>query len=178
MDDIGAHFQYINSLPDVACFTIERQDTKTVEIYHTLKLKEKLGFISAKVCAGTTVRFFEVVEPPVYKLLLCEQIRMGYINKGWAITNQSFPFVKYKAYSRIDMEGRHFLVYIVSARGDKTIVGVFKSVSEADLFMDEYYPEGIVQNVVYAANEETGVYKRKYEWREKQFYVESSEQSE
>lgn len=56
---------------------------------------------------------------------------------------------------RMGREGRAapIAIYLVSKRNDKTLVGMFYTADEAQLFTDTYYPNDKVLDIVYAKNE-------------------------
>lgn len=173
-------FQYINSLPDVACYVKINEDTKSVYIMHTLNLKSKLGTISESIVAGRIFSFFSISSDPVYKLIMSEQIRKRYLAAGYEIENQISPFISFKVGLRIDADGYNAIVYITTARGYKEVVGVFRNINEADEFRAQYYGEDWSGIPVYAINKKTREYWIEYGYKHsrfapKQYFVESSE---
>ena len=128
---------YINTIPDCAVYALIDENTKKVYINHSTKFKEKLGNLYG-VCK---VEYFPISAHPVYKLIDAEKVRLMYINNGYEISNQKMPFIKFTHYMKMDSDSRHILVYILSSRREKFVMGVFSSVTEADGFYAKYYAD-------------------------------------
>lgn len=174
-------FQYINRLPDAACYALINEDTKSVYIMHTTNLKSKLGVVAENIAVGKQFEYFCISADPVYKLIMSEGVRKDYLARGYKIENQVSPFISFKVGVRIDADGRNAIVYIVSARGYKEVVGVFKNIVEADEFR-LLYGAGVWDGVtpIYAINKETREYWQKHGYKHsrfaaKQYFVESNE---
>lgn len=133
----GAFIEYINTIPDCAVYALIDENTKKVYINHSTKFKEKLGNLHG-VCK---VEYFPISAHPVYKLIEAERVRLMYINKGYEISNQKTPFIRFTPYMKIDSDSRHMLVYILSSRRERFVMGVFSSVTEAEDFHCKYYKD-------------------------------------
>ncbi len=183
---IGAVIEYINKIPDSVVYAIVDDTAKSVYIMHSTKFRTKLGEV-ADLMAGvqnSTLEYFCISAHPVYKLIMAEQVRLQYINKGYTIQNQTTPFIKFTPGIRIDATGQTVLVYITSSRGLREVVGVFGSMSAAEAFKDEFYGDSWSGVPVYAINKETSrywrnvVYKRMYGSRAEQSLVEPNEMAQ
>lgn len=174
--------EYINGVPDAAVYAIVNDDTKDVYIMHSTKFKTKFGELAQLLeKVGGRVEFFSISDHPVYKLIMAEKRRAEYINKGYRVTNQVSPFIKFTPSLRVDVDMRNVLVYVTSSRGLREVVGVFKSMVAAEAFKAEFYGESWGGDPVYAVNNETAqywnnvLYKRMYGSRAEQCLVESNE---
>lgn len=182
MNDITQVIKYINTLPDCVVYSIVNDSEKTVYINYSTKFRDRFGYISdLRDKLGGRIEFSEIVEHPVYKLILAEKVRKSYLARGYKIKNQGMPFINFKPNLRVDSESRYALVYIVSGKGVKDVVGVFKKLSAAQEFLSLYYGAEWCGSPVIANNELTKryfegvVYKRIMSARGSQYFTESNE---
>lgn len=163
IDGIGAVIKYINSVPDVAAYVLINENTKKVYVGHSTKFRSKFGEIANIMDKEGFVEIecFGISAHPVYKLIMAEQIRLQYINKGYEVVNHPLPFIRFSVHSRIDVDFRNFIVYLITGRRSIEIVGVFKTCKQADEFKEQYYSFNWNGLPVYAINRETAAYWQK-----------------
>lgn len=76
-----------------------------------------------------------------------------YKTKGYELYNPSTP-VSYKVQARITSD--YFVhVLLINKRNDKLVVGVFNTMSEAESFISQNYPNQSINNVIYSSNDLT-----------------------
>lgn len=156
--------KYINILPTSAVFWIEEDGEPFVYINHTGNLKHSLGKIAEVSSQFKSPRFGYISCAPdqVYKLTAAELERSRFVERGYTILNQEVPFIQFKAVTRIDADKDKVLVYLVTSRRRTEVVGVFRSVRDAEEFVGQFY--GCINNkngvtpIVYANNEHTRKY--------------------
>lgn len=149
--------EYINQFNDSVVYAVVDDVKKTVYINYSTKFKNKLGTVFNLVTKlGGRLELVSSVAHPVYKLIMAEGVRVKYMNAGYTITNQKLPFIRFKAHVRLDAEHKWVLVYLVSGKGQREIVAIFKSFEEANNFANEFYGDSWRGEIVYAVG---GVYK-------------------
>ena len=154
MVELMSVFKYINSLPDEAIYVIEDESKKEVYINHTVKLKTKLGEISSLLGAGDKKLVVQGnTKKGIQKLVDCEFMRLQYINKGWQVINQKYPFVSFSIRVNVGTHPTAASVVLISSRGQKIFVGRFKTVKEAEEFRRVAYPNGWAGRLVYKQGE-------------------------
>jgi hypothetical protein len=159
---IACPFTYINKLPAGAIFVLRDDINKTFNIYLTKNLKSRLSDISEAVVAGCNFEYWSIAGDHVYKLSMAERYRKECIAQGYKCINQKLPFISFKVHLRVNHDARSAMVYLTTAKGTRMTVGIFKKMKEAQEFMDEYYFEGWSGAPVFASNEETARFVRKF----------------
>lgn len=152
-------FQFIHTLPRSVVFYVYNTDKKEVYINHCSRLKDKIGFISGVVSElQGEFDFFEVPDNSVYKLMHAEIQRKIFIDAGYKVVNQHSAFIRFSVDIRIDAHKDHVLVCLTTARGVREIVGVFKTITDAEEYKQKYYGSDWNGLPVYAINKHTSRY--------------------
>lgn len=151
----------LKSLPDNAVFGLISDSSKECYISHTNNLKARIGQILSSdfiLHEDTRLIVFNTVHDSEYKRIYTQYYLDKYKELGYSRVGGPFEYINYKVrvqYSKFLLEA---LVVLINKRKDKTVVGVFSSVEEANKFVDEYYTGKDIVLPVYSIN------KRTVEW--------------
>lgn len=145
----------IKSLPENAVFALISDSNKECYISHTTNLRTRIGEILTYtndvlkedtrlvvLCTG-----FEDIK---YKRIYAQYYVEKFKRDGYSIIGTD-NYINYKAKIILAKELDRVAVVLVNTRKDKEIVGLFRSVDEAQEFIDTYYKGDIVLPV-YAIN--------------------------
>lgn len=132
------------SLPEACVYIIIDNSKKTFSIGYTVNLRVKIGsIISDNLEAlndGAEFVILERVEDLPGLHYFCNYYTSIYINKGYVCTNR---YKTYKQYVRcsVQLSISDNCVYLVlyNKRGERTPVGKFKNVEDAESFKLQYY---------------------------------------
>lgn len=157
----------IQELPQDAVFGLINDSTKECYISHTTNLKARIGLILTDnefILKDDTrlIVFVDGIQDLKYKLMYAQYFLDKYIRCGFKNIGVVRGYINYRVSVQYSDLLNEALVVLINKRKDKQVVGVFKTVEEANSFVEQYYVKGALVQPVYAINGRTRkwVYKR------------------
>lgn len=147
----------VQNLPSDAVFGVISDLYKECYISHTTNLKTRIGAIIENIELREDSRlvvFYDTIQDDKYKRIFSQYCVDMYSKLGYKILGSGREYINYKVKVWYSGSLQEVYVMLVNKRKDKEIVGVFKSVDEANSFVEQYYRGELVQPV-YAVNRET-----------------------
>lgn len=152
--------QDIQTLPNSCVYGFINDSTKEYYISYSQNLKSRIGAIIDSVDVvkdGVRLEVFCLLDNKEYKMLIAEVYKCKYVSLGYRNLGAA-EYINYNAKVQYSWDLKLVYVVISNKRKDKKIVGVFKTIQEADEFYLQYYVGKEVVLPVYAVNELTREY--------------------
>lgn len=153
------------TIPNSCVFAIISDSSMKCFISHSSNLKARIGGLIDSFGDDYRLVVLEEIEDLEYKLLLCEKYKQKYMNDGYEVIS-SKQYINYRVGIRYGKRFHEALVVLYNKRGDKKVVGVFSSITDAKEFVDRYYKGQELVVPVYSTNKET----REYVEKERKMY--------
>lgn len=153
--------QDIQNLPNSCVYGFINDSTKEYYISYSQNLKSRIGAIIDSVDVvknGVRLDVFCLVDSKEYKMLLAEVYKRKYEALGYRNLGGAAEYINYKAKVQYSWDLKLVYVVLSNKRKDKKIVGVFKTIQEADEFYLQYYVGKEVVLPIYAVNALTREY--------------------
>lgn len=154
-DFLGA----LKSLPNSCVFGLISDSKMKCFISHSNNLQSRIGAIIESFPKDGRLVIFDTLDSLEYKLLFCERYKLKMLGDGYSIIN-SRQYINYRIRLQYNKMNTRVMAVLYNARYDKKIVGVFKTMVEAQEFIALYYKEKILVPV-YAINSLTREYINK-----------------
>lgn len=149
----------LQNLPQNAVFGLISDSSKECLISYSSNMKCRIGQILEDnknvIKEDTRLVIFDTIQDLEYKLIYTEYYRKKYLDMGYRNVGSSVQYINYKVKVQFSEYLKEALVVLVNKRKDKKVVGVFKSVDEANSFVEEYYGGKDIVLPVYAINKDT-----------------------
>lgn len=150
----------IQRLPQEAVFGLISDSTKECYVSYTSNLKSRIGLIltdNEDILKEDTrlVVFVDGIHDLKYKLMYAQYYVDQMVDAGYKIVGSPDKYINYRVVVQYSSMLNEALVLLITKRKDKQVVGVFKSIEEANSFVDEYYKAGDMIQPVYALNKLT-----------------------
>lgn len=149
----------LQSLPQNAVFGLISDSSRECLISYSSSLKSRIGQILDDnqdiIKEDTRLVIFDTVQDMEYKLIYAQYYRQRYLDMGYKNVGSAVQYINYRVKVQFSTLLNEVLVMLVNKRKDKTVVGVFKSVDDANSFVEQYYTGKDIVLPVYAINKDT-----------------------
>jgi len=145
----------IQNLPNSCVYGFINDSTKEYYISHTQNLRSRIGAIIDSYPVLTSESRLDIIcelGDKEYKMVLAEVYKRKYKDLGYKDLGGGGEYINYKAKVQYSYDLNYVYVVVSNKRGLKRVVGVFKSMEEANMFYDQYYAAQKVIVPVYAIN--------------------------
>lgn len=150
--------QDIQNLPNSCVYGFINDSTKEYYISYSQNLKSRIGAVIDSydvIKEGVRLDIICLLDNKEYKMLLAEVYKRKYAYLGYRNLGGAAEYINYKAKVQYSWDLKLVYVVLSNKRKDKKIVGVFKTIQEANEFYLQYYVGKEVVVPVYAVNELT-----------------------
>ncbi len=148
----------IQDLPEDAVFALISDSSKECYISHTTNLKSRIGLIltdSDILRDDTKLIILKTgLNDNKYKRIYCQYYLDKHLALGYKNIGESHSYINYKVKVQFSDLLSEALVVLINKRKDKEVVGVFKTIIEAEEFVSMYYSGDMILPV-YANNRRT-----------------------
>lgn len=146
----------IKRLPQNAVFGVISDSRREFYISHTSNLRTRIGLIIDDIEIHEDSRlvvFADGIEDKKYKQMFAQYYVDKFILDGYKnVSRNKCSYINYKVRVQYSDLFNEAWVVLVNKRNDKLVVGRFKTVDEANEYVELYYPVGTLVQPIYSTN--------------------------